>query len=788
MLGDDKDYSFFVTILLIAIAVSLAFHIFFKQNVEASFSEIYFPDPDNLPNEVALNQKYNFSFQIKNDEGKPSTYDYNTTLELFNLYDVTEGIYKCVAQQRKKVLLKWAYSNETNYSLPESSPITGYAVYSPASQSPDTFIFSISDDYGKIDWNAYSIEYSYENLLGGGTFTTFFYGSDVKYSFKIIEDTSEVEFGYKSGNSTKYEKKKIDLNKQNHEVLINVSSNKLRYYFDKISLFNKSLEDTTDGKIGFRMDDSYIIIGKMITYKDTPIQVTSSKYIREYDIDNSLIIQKIEKYTRLSEDRLYLYRNFINYTLECKNPGCAEMKSFFNDTRTHLETSYTFNETELASLLDTGRATSLPSYSLVQNKSAPGLFWTNYTLKMNFQTFIKPHAFLVSFDHEFAIVFQNQYIYFLLKNENGTSTYRRKSFVEIGVNELVLESKGNSILVYVNQIPIFNIDKELKFNDISIYTKNTFIVFDDIILTNKECRFGAISKNCKRLYNLESERRISSADQLKIVTEPIKFSAGMALAPFLGVSNIFDVQAKNATLNNTKQQSINQLIEYEIEINQSLVNENIPSERYVFDGRNARLVNQTNYSFAFNFHLLDGVRLIETSFYDNTKTEISKFVVYQPSNEVYLFTNHKGAVVKNFANFNVSRYEGHKFEMSYEPGNTRFYIDSQKIFEIEGLDMSTGYFSISTYNTYADINEIRIYDLSLKRFIPYTINEDPCKLRKIDEMPLGKDSIFLDNGENTTIYKNFSISRDFDYGMVSAVLKQENRNDSEVHFWMVRSD
>ncbi len=794
MFGDNKDYKFFVTILVSAIVVSIFFHIFFRQNTEASFSEIYFPFPDDLPNQVLLGQSYNFTFLIKNNEGKPATYEYMSKLELFNLYDITEGIYKCVAQQRKKVLIGWRYANETNNTLqPENNKITGYTSYFPEPQTENhTTIYSESDDYGRIDWDSYVIEYSYENLLGGGAFTAFFYDNEtVKYSFKIIYETSEAEFTYYEDGAAKQEKRKIDLNKQGHNAVINASGSLLRYAMDGQPLFNKSLGNLTRGKIGFRMDDAFILLGRLIAYKDTPIQVTGSKYIREYDIDNSLIISKTEEYREASEEKYTLYRNQVNTTDECKYHGCEDLKSFLNNPQSpYYNTTSKLNETITLSLLELNRATTLPNYSITQNVSTSELFWPNYTTRIYFQTFIKPHSFIISFDKSFMIIFQNQNMYFASKNENKWTIHKRRSYVEIGVNELLLESKGGSIQIYINQIPIFNIRKEINFNYVSLYTKNTFVVFDDIIITNKDgkCRFNSISKDCKRAYLIESERRISSSGQFRIVTEPIKFSAGIALAPFIGVAGIFEAGSKNTTSNQSSSTSITQLIDFEIEINQSLMNANIPSEKYVFDGRSARLLNQTNYTFAFSFHLLEGVRMLESSFFDNSNTEIFKFVIYQPSSEVYLFANYQGSVVKSTTTFNVSRYEGHKLEIIFESNKTAYHIDNKKIFESDGIDLSNGFFSISTYNTYADITDIRVYDQNLRRIIPYTINSDPCKLRKIDEVPLVKGPLYLDDNENKTITSGFSISKDFDYGMVSVALKQENRNESEIHFWVVRSD
>ena len=103
MYSNNKNYNFLVTILLLAIGISLVFHIFFSQDTDEGFSELYFPDPNNLPNDVSLGENYSFSFSVRNLEAKPATYEYDAKIELFNLYDVTEGIYKCAARQRKKV-------------------------------------------------------------------------------------------------------------------------------------------------------------------------------------------------------------------------------------------------------------------------------------------------------------------------------------------------------------------------------------------------------------------------------------------------------------------------------------------------------------------------------------------------------------------------------------------------------------------------------------------------------------------------------------------------------------
>src|SRR3989344_8814693 len=113
MLGENYTYKFLVTVLVSAIVVSLIFHIFFRRDADEDFSEVFFPFPNKLPNDVNVGENHSYTFTVRNLEGKPSTYDYYSKLELFNLYDATEGIYKCSAKKRKKVSLGWIEGNVT---------------------------------------------------------------------------------------------------------------------------------------------------------------------------------------------------------------------------------------------------------------------------------------------------------------------------------------------------------------------------------------------------------------------------------------------------------------------------------------------------------------------------------------------------------------------------------------------------------------------------------------------------------------------------------------------------
>ncbi len=785
MLFGNKDFHFLATILVLAIATSLAFHIFFKQDTTASFSELYFPFPDGLPNYIDKGKPYNFSFTVRNLEGKPLTYSYDAKLELFNLYDVSEGLFKCAERQRKKVSFKWVEGNISEnrlYSLNEK----------PENAS---FAYSEIDDYGTIDWPNYNVEYIYKNVFSQGSFTTsFYFGNETKYSFTVLEDPSEVHLSYLAGKTIIQKKKKVQLNPEN-KVKINASGT-LKYYLNGILIFDETIPNMTNGRLGFRSDDTYVLIGQLTAYKDSPLEVTQSRYIRDFDIDNRLVLDKLRSLEVESKEDTYLIRKTVNFSSACNIGSCSELKSFLNSPENKVSLNLGDNiddPTYLLTLLDI-QSRLFPDNSIAQNLSNAPIYWPNYTFRMNFQTFVKPHSFLISFDNNFMILFHNSNIFFINNLYGDAKIDRRASPVEIGVNELSLNTKEDNIVVYVNRFPMYNIKKELSFGDISIHSLNTFAIFDDISLSNKNkgCSLTPNSKDCVRRYRLPAERQIASVRQAPVVAQAIAVPFVLGITPFLGAQDITNFTSLNggegANQTGLDSSQLIQQLEYEIEVDPSLINSNIPSEKYTFNGRNARLSNEYNYSFAFNFAILEGSGLIGASFHDNHDTELMKLILYREKNQAYLFRNSGGSILKDEFYANLSEQSMHKLEIIFDSNTTKYKLDKEQVFEFNGVDMSNGYFSISTYNTYADVTGIEFIDKTIGRTTQFTVNTDPCRLRKIDETQIDKGSLFLDNNENSSISKKFTVNKDFDYGLVSVNLHQASQNATEIHFWLVNND
>ena len=780
MFGDNKDYIFFIFVLLAAIVISLGFHVFFPANKDEGFSEIYFPFPDDLPNYIDLGKAYNFSFTVKNLEGAPQTYSYDTKIEFFNLYDVTEGLYKCAAKQRKKVQMEWIEGNDSNINLYFLQPMNGNS----------SFMFTKSDDYGKMDWPTYNLEYLFKNVLGQGSFTTAFYNENgVKYSITVYENTSEAELDYKEGRIIKSERRKITLNTGN-KVKINATTNELKYYLNDELVFQEELSNLSNVTVAFRTDNTYAFLDQLVSYKDSPIDVTQSKYIRDYNINDRILFYKLDKLREQSEEDVYLIRNAVNSSSKCDLEQCAELKSFLNNPG---QASFKLNDRIKypASLLGLINFTNslFPDNSILQNSTAPGLDWPNYVFGMSFQIFAKPHTFLINFDKEFMVLFHNADIYFILNKYNSTVIERRTSTVETGVNEITISSNDNKVTFKLNNLPLFNFEEELPFKNISLYTRNTFIIFNRISLSNKNkvCNDFS-SKNCRRFYIIPSERNIQS-DQTRASAQPVQISNDLGAVQLLGAADIFSIASKQKPNESEALVPIMQkMIDNQIDIDPSMINEEIPSESYTFNGRSARLANKNNYNFGFRFVTLEGAGLIGLSFRDNKDTELMKFVINQPKDKGHLFKNFGGSILKEDMYMNLSKGGVHEFEVTFEFNKTSYALDGKKIFESEGLDMSNGYYSIYTYNTYSDISNIRFFDKNLQEVVPFSISTDPCKLRKIDEMKLEKGSLYLSANENSSITKNFTLSKDFDFGMASVKLSKENQNSSEIHFWVVKND
>ena len=101
-------------------------------------------------------------------------------------------------------------------------------------------------------------------------------------------------------------------------------------------------------------------------------------------------------------------------------------------------------------------------------------------------------------------------------------------------------------------------------------------------------------------------------------------------------------------------------------------------------------------------------------------------------------------------------------------------------FDLSDVDFTEGQFVIETRNTYAHFRRVSARD-NKGEVKMYTIDEDPCQLKKIGEQIIDKNKITLNPDEKSTILGNFIIPKMFDYGKVTVTV-----DDQEIHFWVTR--
>jgi len=861
---DILTFKFFVTILIAAIIISIIFHIFFVDRAPVSFTELYFPEPDSLPNEVLTGTPYNFTFVIKSNELKPTTYDYTSRMELFRLYDVTEGIYRCVSRQRKKVNFDWmegnastgisllAGSDEVLNSAQQSSLLVPQALElgdqaensAPSNQDDETysgFFMSQTDDYNWIDWPNYNLEYVLTDAMDAGNFTTIFHDKGkIKYTITMSKPNGEVMLSYLNGTDLIKRTERVLLSSNNDVHIIYKGT--LQYYLNRELVFNESVPDATAGKFDFRFDNDYFILNRLLLYKDHAIEVTSPQYVKEFDIDNSLIFERIKNLSLASSfDILYNSEN-VNYPYTCNDSSCREVIDYISGPGSSFGLTvldYWPAANDVIAMADTGENTfNIPSVFITQNTTPEALGWKNFTIRLSYQLFVRKHAIIYNFDDQVYLLLHDSNMYFFVKRGDAanpvTKAYWRRNPSSVGVNELSVESKNGNMIFYVNRRPLINFETDIPMQKVSIATKDSFNVFSDLVMSKNspECRRLVASSECRRIFRTASERRLVAPSSTSAVSQAVVISSDLKASPYLQILGAFalgtsimegdagnlgladEASGLNQTLNGTSALPLNatdsnfsmpaqdaagsldrqqldtsntlEILSYDINVNTSIINEDIASEKFVFNGPTAVLKNATNYTFSLNFNPLEGLGLLEISFY-NENGLLTNFIIYQPEKTAYLFRNYQGTILQDKVFANVTWNNTYNFKIDHKANKTVYSLNYKKILEFDDFDVSNGFFAMATYYTYYELRDLKLDISDLNRVVPFKIDRDPCALKKTEEIIMGQNSLYLSPGENTTVFNSFEINQDFDYGLATVTLRPEQKNETEIHFWVIKN-
>ncbi|MFH1971877.1 MAG: DUF1616 domain-containing protein [archaeon] len=78
---DDKVYNALMVISAIAIIIILT--LIFTTKTTEEFTELYFEDHQNLPNQIQLEKEYTFQFSIHNLENEQTSYNYKISIDYY---------------------------------------------------------------------------------------------------------------------------------------------------------------------------------------------------------------------------------------------------------------------------------------------------------------------------------------------------------------------------------------------------------------------------------------------------------------------------------------------------------------------------------------------------------------------------------------------------------------------------------------------------------------------------------------------------------------------------------
>lgn len=789
MFGGKDDYKFFVIVLSAAIVISLIFHFFLTPNEDVGFSEIFFPEPDSLPNKIFPGEEYSFAFTVHNLEGIPETYTTTSKVELYNLYDVTEGIYKCVSNQRKKLYLKMEAGNESTQDFYTTNLTSG---------KKGLHYLTFTGQEGKITWPHYTVEYRFTRAFdeGGESFTTVFHDEgDIKYAITYLEPSHEVILTYKEGNITKQERKRPRKIREANDITIQVNGT-LTYKFNRETLFSVEGIVAEPGVIDFRMDELYGYVSNYRSYQDSPIEVTRFDLVKTFDVSNKVVGEEVKKIKQKALEAITLERATLNVTVPCKEEWCVSLQEYVNDPGNvyrHEIPLKKNSEERILSIIDTGTEEVFPTQAFVPNETLPSLEWDDYQLELKIQTFTLKSTILVVFDENFKVLFFNENVFVISLDGEFMRVTRQENPLQIGVNVLKVESNGGNLRVLVNKIAIYEGTEDIAFQNTALYTKNTFANFGKFEMINKddECGRADNTQECKRTFKIGSSRLQpvrSSQAPVKVTSSPLLPVVGVA--PFVGVNDILgfeDTQDVNETFL-AQQLTARELLEYDIPLDLSSIDEDIPSSQFVFNGENALIRESENYLFRFNFHILAGLGLVEVAFYSLEGNKTFSMLLHQQEGKIYTLHYLDGLVDLKETAANLQGKNEKSFRAEYKE-NVVISLGRDQLFNLTGVDLSSGYFTLSTFHTHLQNRGLSIEDRWNNKRINLRAETDPCKLRLVDELVLGEDTLFLDHDEYLSETYTFNLSGEFDYGLVSVELEETvDKDESEIHFWVINNE
>jgi len=787
---EDKSIKMLYVLLVIVLVLGIGSAVileFLIPRDKDPFSTVSFSESQTLPNIVRLGSSYDFEYKIESFENETREYNVNTDLQLFRLYDTTEGLYSCLSPYRRKIYVQW--ENETN--------LTHVTIGKLNEIVPDMSIQP--DENNIIDWRTYHLSFTAGRAFGIGELVIWFGSHDeTKYQFSINAFTKKVYFGGEYIGD-------VNISRQNDKINIDYDGKNIKFTYNEKVLLDRPLSDGTNGQFGFETRDMFVTLSQMTVYKDENVEVPDRGDVWDYDLDSNMYYTQMENSRQKISRNVYMWRSYINNAedeelirqrtetpgviedllnrtpedtpvtqeitpFECDNPFAC------NYLRTNNETYFV----EGLSLIDLGLSIPQTNYGRrfwlePRNGTEAAIPWDYFTLEATYDSLYVRDSIMFLFGDKFAIMFTNKSISTLIVNSSGVVVkqypfFQQRNTTVNGIlqDNFTLQAEGKFIhiisgeqdlRIQLNE-PLYNISPK-------ILHMNTFSSVRELKIksSNPSCKKEDFYEFCEIVYNFEGGR----------VSNTIKPNPEQYGKIILGDNTNIFVGSNNSDLK---------------ENNSTYLKENgILSKTIVFNGPLTTIVNKTNFSFIARYKYLDGDGKIKITLYNPDGQTIVSMTSMPKDDAVLIIDNTE---VKNKYlryNYFIKDDIWQEFSIKVYENNISFIHNVTTIASVPAT-IRSGFFSIITEDTYAELKDVRLeyFSQNMGRRLP--LLDDPCRLRLVQHEHIYNETFTLEPNNLKEIKNNFKLDKFFDYGLINVSLNGSsgtNGTPLNIQFWMVRS-
>lgn len=718
---------------------------------EEPFSTLGFTDPKQIPSHARTSQEYTIAYTVNNFEHEKTQYELTNKLSLYRLYDVTEGLHSCLNPFIRRIYLSWG-----NASIPKDVH----------SQEETISFHAPPDPVNLIPWGYYKASIGFEKEKLDPLFIIYFKdeNDNTKYVVKVDTKTGSVfiddEF---VGNAS--------IRPRHNNVLIAYKDDLLKVNVNTEFSAEKTVKGAQKGQFGFASVRGYLK-PSVLVYKDKAKEVPYKGNSWKYELDFSNYYKSLSDRRKGESLRITLARDYTqeNFAQECANEfACNYLKKD--------EKIYIFNNKNIEEVIQTTyfeKQRNTFSLRPTENKQM-NIPWSEFTLETNYDKLEYGANIAFWFENELGILITKDSYAILETDGTKTSIHTHPlTQSEENLQPLRLVVNNSKLTVELqNTSQTITFRKDLTNKNMSVAHIKTFKSVRDIVVRkiHEDCNEG-FKDFCQVYYEV---RRPKTTITIKEDDEPKQIAKENEeqRENFLGqVKELFEIEENRVEEGQRDNPLITQQA-YETQV----IN---------YNGESAAIINQTNVTFGFAYYFLDGQGLVQLVFNDLNGNPLLS-ATSSVNEQKTVFTYPENGELKNIE-IPVLTLEDDWNRLRLFIGDDIIELQQNRtvLARINNANINSGYFSITTIDTYAELKDAFIKNATVSRTLPITLSA--CQLNLVYEETLRDTSFILDTQESKTIEQTFNIEKEFDYAQFTVDLEGSSSTDKplHIHAWMVR--